>query len=383
MKGLVVLIFVILAASLIGCARTSAHADTGLQPVVAPRAVILTVTPTPTLTSTPFPTATATATATATEAASATSTLSPTPANTAMPTSTPSSEPTVVPTVAPVATTAPSEYFPKISLGKLPPGPKAEKWWETITPATSIDEKEEICISLNNAKEFENVSYGIYNADKQEYAKPKTIFSPNGKIMRGSSSCLGKITFSGKGQYEFRVWIGDDLATSLPFEVTFDAPTPTPRPAATKAPQSAVVSPPPPPDPILPLKVPSTGFALPVSSMNKEAEVEPGIANYVKAIYAYRIQPEEPNLIISMRIYNLLSKDISGITIQWCITNENENYSYCSNPKSSTFSAGDPIRSILIDTNHSANFRDEIAKYGMTGWDVNVKILAIVLKATK
>lgn len=376
MKGLVLVLIIALMAIATGCARSAAIASDAPQPSLAPRADDSTKIFLPVIESA----------ATDTEAALVASTPSIAPTDTATPTSTPTStstpppEPTTIPTVTPVITTGASEYFPKISLGKLPAGPRPEKWWVSITPASYISDQEEICISFNNAKEFESVSYGIYNADKQEYAKPKTIFPQNGKIMRGYSNCLGRLPFSGKSQYELRVWVGDDLAAALPFEVTFNAATPTPWPTATKVPQVIVASPPSPPGPTSPLKVPSTGFALPVSSMNKEAEVEPSIASYVKAIYAYRVQSEEPNLIVSMRVYNIALADISGMTTQICLTNAS--YSHCYSPQSSSFSAGDPIRSILIDTNYSVVFDENIKEYG-TDWEIKIKILSVVLKATK
>ncbi len=130
-----------------------------------------------------------------------------------------------------------------------------------------------------------------------------------------------------------------------------------------------------------PLKIPATGFAIPVRLMTNEAEVEPGIAEYIKGVYAYHIQPEDPNWIISMRMYNLLRVNIFSITTQICLILED--FSYCENPGSFTFPEENQIGNILLDANYSNNLRENIPTRGRFDWEIKVKILSVVLKETK
>lgn len=360
MKSPIIGFFVILIAFLtIGCARSQAKAADGPQTTPSP-AFAATVTTTNAVTIIPTSTPSATAAATAT------------------PTLTPTANPTLTPTATP--TPVFGGYFKAITLGKLPPGPKAEKWWNTIISATAFEAEEDLCAIFNIEKDSENVSYGIYGTDSQIYAKTKTLISENGKLRRGSStSCFGKIRFP-KDKYEFRIWVGDNLIAALKFEVKSEPATPTPQPTATRIPQP-IISPPTPPAPAGPLKIPATGFALPVSSMNQEAEVPPGIADQVKIIFAYRIQTEKPHVIVSMRVYNLLRQNISEITIQECLTNEN--YSFCHNPRKNSVPAGDPPRAIYYDTNSAPYLSDEDLKKYDLDWQVKIKVLNIIISTSK
>lgn len=329
-----------------------------------------------------------------------TSTPSPTPTATATetPTSTPTSTPTAKPTLTPIAAVTPTaaatdfkKYFTRISLGKLPSGPRSEKWWENVISTAIIGETEDFCVILTAEKEVAGVYSAIYNANNKVYFQPKTPYSRNGTVNRNSVSCSTQKP--GLGLYEFRVWIADELIASLPFEIKPDdqIEKPVERPKSTALPVRQPTTPPatapaptqiPQPSPG-PLKIPPTGFAIPVSQMDQEAEVAPGIADKVKVIFAYRIQAEEPNMIVSMRIYNLLRENITGITEQTCLINAS--YSYCYDPTSSSFSAGNPVRSILLDANYSSNLTrggNLIQKYGID-WQVKIKILSIVVSTFK
>lgn len=365
MKSIIAMFLIVLAGlSTISCVNSSAQAASltlvkAVEPDYSAIVPLAVDTPTPTATETPIPD----------------------------PIAEPTIEPTmtavIMPTETAVVVVAEQKvkndfmgYFTTISLGKLSSGPRLEKWWESVIPAPSINEEEELCVLFTSEKEVENVFYGIFNIDSQTYAKPKTMFSRNGKIGRGNTSCFGRMPFSGKGEYEFEVWVGDILIASLPFEVKYDTATPVPQPTATRISQPAI-NPPPSysPPPSSPLRVPATGFALSVSSMKEEAEVPAEIAGKVRGIYAFIVQPEQPNMIVSMRIYNLSGENITSVTIQQCLTNGE--YTECHNSRTAVISAGNPVRQILLDANFSGNISEELQRRSGLNWRAIMKIPSI------
>lgn len=110
-----------------------------------------------------------------------------------------------------------NEFFTSIFLAKLPAGAAFEPF--KIVKTGTFNVGEQFCTSLNMKKQIpaNTLSSAVYDVNEKQNIQPRAGAFPQAMGPGNSTGCqpLSQIA----GQYEYKIYINDDLIAVLPFEV--------------------------------------------------------------------------------------------------------------------------------------------------------------------
>lgn len=110
-----------------------------------------------------------------------------------------------------------NEFFTSIFLAKLPAGAAFEPFKIVKTSVFSVGEQ--FCTSINMKKQVPagTLSSAIYDVNAKQNAQPRGGAFPQALGPGNSTGC--ESLSQGAGEYEFKIYLNEDVVAVIPFEV--------------------------------------------------------------------------------------------------------------------------------------------------------------------